>query len=184
MRVFTVNIEFPYMSDQVARKAERERILQGLEDIGVDIKHIKSVVPEWNQDFMLTETQLVDVTIWGDVKFKIKMHADVGVGNAALVNRISAITARLDEVSSSSLWGDNNHYNEKCNQHQPGNMLSHYNETLLLDDCCTDYLQDALDKGWRIIVACPQPDGRRADYVLGRYNSGHVPGKGALRSHS
>ena len=34
MRVFTVNIEFPYMSDQVARKAERERILQGLEDIG------------------------------------------------------------------------------------------------------------------------------------------------------
>ncbi len=185
MRVFTVTIEFPYLADQEARKAERERIIQGLEDIGVNVKHIRAHgYIEFSQDFMLTETQLVDITIWG-ISFKIKMQADVGVGNAELVHRISAITARLDQVAGGFAGGSSDSMlNQKCNQHVPGNLLSHYNETLLLEDVCTDYLQESLDKGWRIIAACPQPDGRRPDYILGRYNISHELNKGSWREHS
>lgn len=30
--------------------------------------------------------------------------------------------------------------------------------------------ESELNNGWRIIAVCIQPDGRRPDYVLGRYN--------------
>lgn len=61
-------------------------------------------------------------------------------------------------------------FNSKCEVHMPGQALSIYNETLLLENRCTDALQESLDSGWRIIAACPQPDARRPDYILGRYN--------------
>lgn len=61
-------------------------------------------------------------------------------------------------------------YNQKCEVHMPGQALSVYNEVMLLEDTCTDALQLELTKGWRIIAACPQPDQRRPDYILGRFN--------------
>lgn len=60
-------------------------------------------------------------------------------------------------------------FNERVEVHMPGNALLTYNRTLLLEDACTNYLQEQLDDGWRIIAACPQPDQRRPDYILGRY---------------
>lgn len=62
-----------------------------------------------------------------------------------------------------------NQYNTKCEVHMPGQALSTYNEILLMEDACSDALQNELTKGWRIIAACPQPDQRRPDYVLGRF---------------
>lgn len=61
-------------------------------------------------------------------------------------------------------------FNQRVEVHMPGHALSTYNETMLLEDSCTDALQTALNKGWRIIACCPQPDSRRPDYILGRYN--------------
>lgn len=63
-----------------------------------------------------------------------------------------------------------NTYNTKCEVHMPGQALSLYNEVQLLVDACTDQVQCSLASGWRIIAACPQPDQRRPDYILGRYN--------------
>lgn len=60
-------------------------------------------------------------------------------------------------------------YNSHCEVHIPGSALSLYNETLLLEDSCTDALQSEIDNGWRIIACCPQAQ-RRPDYILGRYN--------------
>lgn len=65
---------------------------------------------------------------------------------------------------------ENPSYNNKCEVSMPGQALAMYNETLLLCDACTDKLQQELSNGWRIIAACPQPDQRRPDYILGRYN--------------
>jgi len=62
------------------------------------------------------------------------------------------------------------HFNNRVEVHMPGQALSMYNETLLMEDSCTDALQNELANGWRIIAVCPQPDQRRPDYVLGRYN--------------
>jgi hypothetical protein len=74
-----------------------------------------------------------------------------------------------------------NAFNNRCEVHMPGQALATYNETLLLSDSCTDALQDAMDKGWRIIAACPQPDARRPDYILGRFNPDRDVNTGARR---
>jgi hypothetical protein len=75
-------------------------------------------------------------------------------------------------------------YNSKCDVHVPGLGLMILNETMLLEDSCTDQLQTALDNGWRIVAACPQPDSRRPDYVLGRYNPERDQGdSSATRDH-
>lgn len=60
--------------------------------------------------------------------------------------------------------------NERVHVHMPGQALSTYNEIQLIENECSDQLQRSLDDGWRIIAACPQPDARRPDYILGRYN--------------
>ena len=65
------------------------------------------------------------------------------------------------------------YYNSKVEVHVPGQALMLMNEILLLEDDCSDYLQSKLDGGWRIIAACPQPDQRRPDYILGRFNPLH-----------
>lgn len=42
------------------------------------------------------------------------------------------------------------------------------NRVKVLEDCCTDTLQEHLDKDWRIVAVCPQEGRRRPDYVIGR----------------
>lgn len=61
-------------------------------------------------------------------------------------------------------------FNAKCDVHVPGLGLLALNEVKVLEDCCTEELQQFLDEGWRIVAACPQPSSRRPDYVIGRHN--------------
>tara|TARA_R110000744_G_scaffold352095_1_gene458121 strand:+ start:5446 stop:6006 length:561 start_codon:yes stop_codon:yes gene_type:complete len=72
-------------------------------------------------------------------------------------------------------------YNNKCEVHMPGNMMLMFNETMLLENSCTDEMQEQLNRGWRIMAACPQPDQRRPDYILGRYNPEYDNQGGAKR---
>lgn len=46
--------------------------------------------------------------------------------------------------------------------------LLHVNEVMVLDDICTDVLQEHLNEGWRILAVCPPNAARRPDYILGR----------------
>jgi hypothetical protein len=41
-----------------------------------------------------------------------------------------------------------------------------------LEDACTEDLQSALDKGWRIVAVCPPNDSRRPTYVIGHTTAG------------
>ena len=59
-------------------------------------------------------------------------------------------------------------FNYKVNVHVPNLGLLMVNEVTWLENCCTEVLQEYLDKGWRILAVCPQPDQRRPDYILGR----------------
>ena len=74
-----------------------------------------------------------------------------------------------------------NEYNNRCEVHMPGQALSLYNDMKLLEDSCTDVLQEALNEGWRIIAACPQPGQRRPDYILGRFDPKHDGDRSAKR---
>lgn len=114
-------------------------------------------------EYVVSREQMVDLAV-ANIKFNVKQKVDVSVD----------ITSQLIELSEKPIKilteGSGSVYNQKVDVHMPGNMLSIYNEAMILEDCCTDILASKLNSGWRIIAACPQPDQRRPDYVLGRFN--------------
>lgn len=61
-------------------------------------------------------------------------------------------------------------FNSKCNVHIGNLGLLSINQLAYANDKCTEELQDLINEGWRILAVCPQPDQRRPDYILGRYN--------------
>ena len=90
------------------------------------------------------------------------------------VENLNGIVSRIEEKFS-SIHKDlelvrNQQLNQKVNVHVGGGLIVTYNELLLKENCCTDELQECLTEGWRIIAVCVQPDQRRPDYVLGRFN--------------
>lgn len=64
----------------------------------------------------------------------------------------------------------NNTFNQKVNVHVGGGLITTYNELKLREDSCSDLIQNDLNSGWRVIAVCVQPDQRRPDYILGRFN--------------
>jgi hypothetical protein len=122
---------------------------------------------------MLTEEQVVWLAV-NNHTFKVKQEVPVEVAD---VNKTFEFVAG----KSNELTQTNNTYNNRCEVHMPGNMLASYNEVMLIEDSCTDQLQSALSSGWRMIAVCPQPDQRRPDYIMGRWNPNKELDDGAER---
>ena len=115
------------------------------------------------------KTFIVDLSLFllefnEPIKVLNKIHVDVSENSNAVVN-IAEYIDRLEKVHEKI----SNSFNDKVNVHIGGSLLLNINKTKLLEDACTDLLQGELDKGWRIVACCVQPDGRRPDYILGRY---------------
>ncbi len=89
-----------------------------------------------------------------------------------------AVSAMLERVELAALRLEEPCFNEKAGSPLSGPHLHNLNRLLLLENCCTDELQSALDAGWRIIAVCPQ-EARRPDYVLGRCTDGEKFGSAA-----
>lgn len=122
---------------------------------------------------MLNAEQLVLLAV-NNYTFKVKQEVAVEVVD---VNK----TFELVAGKAQELTQTNNTYNNRCEVHMPGNMLASYNEVMLIEDSCTDKLQSALSSGWRMIAVCPQPDQRRPDYIMGRWNPNKELDDGAER---
>jgi hypothetical protein len=75
----------------------------------------------------------------------------------------------LAEKISNSLISKtgSNLFNNRLEIHQPNMPLFTYNNFIHLGDCCTDILQEHINRGYRVVAICPQPDQRRPDYILG-----------------
>lgn len=91
---------------------------------------------------------------------------------AATMDRLEATLAHRPILEAPK---QDAYFNAKCEVHVPGLGLLALNQVKVLENICTDELQALLDEGWRIVAACSQPDQRRPDYVLGRYDPGHSP---------
>ena len=85
----------------------------------------------------------------------------------SLLNKIEEKTQQIDKTIDIMRQQT---FNQKCDVHVGGGMIATYNDLMLKEDSCTDVLQAELNNGWRIIAVCVQPNQRRPDYVLGRYN--------------
>lgn len=86
----------------------------------------------------------------------------------SIIEQMIAVQKKFEDALK--MFDSHVEFNQKCDVHISNMALMSVNEVALIEDGCTDKLQGALNNGWRIIAACPQPDSRRPDYILGRYN--------------
>jgi len=125
-----------------------------------------------NESVLLTDKQLLDVYL-SKIRFEVVKVSTVSIDPEVSFTKIAE---KSQQPSTYTDYGDscNPNFNKRVEVHMPGQALSLYNEIMLLEDACCDALQDNLDNGWRIIASCPQPDSRRPDHILGRYNPSYV----------
>ena len=126
--------------------------------------------------YTLSKDQIFILTL-ADIPFKIKQTIDVSINITEQLMVLAEKPVKLIQEG-----GGGNTYNSRCEVSMPGHTLALYNECLLLEDSCTDDLQVQLNSGWRIIAACPQPDQRRPDYILGRFNPSYEAENSAKRN--
>ena len=133
-----------------------------LSEFDADHKYTPDLITEG--ELVISGGQMVELSCAG-IEFKVRQRVDIEVD----------ITQQIMDLANKPLSiitkdaGDTN-YNTMCEVHIPNISMLMYNELLLKEDVCTDELQSELNCGWRIIAACPQPDKRRPDYILGRFN--------------
>ena len=118
--------------------------------------------------------QLVDLNKFA-IKCRYPYHIEATVNSEEpTINNIHSILEEIREKQSglNKMYSDikNQLFNQKCDVHIGGGFIATYNELKLKENSCTDELQNELNDGWRIISVCVQPNQRRPDYVLGRYN--------------
>lgn len=115
---------------------------------------------------VLSKDQLIELMV-ANLKFEVLQDIKIDVD---ITQQLIDLAEKPIKIAMAAGGDNSNTYNNSCEVHMPGNMMAMYNEVCILDDACSDVLQSNLNAGWRIIAACPQPDQRRPDYVLGRFN--------------
>lgn len=163
---------------------EKDKIQQRynlLEKMGIEVADKRD---EYGTGMFYADRSLIAELTIKKIEFEIggssNVNLDVGTdGLLSSLERIQAAADKLAQITAST----EGQFNHSCNVYMPGNAMLMFNETLLLEDHCTDALQEALNKGWRIIAACPQPDQRRPDYILGRYNPNNLVEMANLVDH-
>lgn len=152
MKLYKIKADHLYGDDKETR---REQQLIALKSVGLSDKEIDGEV-------IGTAEQVLQLILQGYCsQYSVKDYVKIAYESVEdSENKIASCLLKTNSLVEHL-------FNEKCNQEQPNNLLMSVEETLLLEDACTDLLQENLSSGWRIIAVCPQPQ-RRPDYVLGR----------------
>lgn len=177
MRIINAQLDSIYIWGDDKEKVEREksarvdkrRSILAKIGIRVDETDLSRAIT-----IAVTESQLTDLMVMGESvtassSFDITENP---VMRAAEV--IAAVAEKLEKFSSTIPDVSNSMYNDRVEVHTPGMGLMLFNRVMLLQDACSDALQSEMDNGWRIIAACPQPDQRRPDYIMGRYDPAYA----------
>lgn len=120
-------------------------------------------------------------TVLGNTKVKLRQNS---ISIDRDWNRLEDMIKQFKQTAENSGLAvtEAKSFNNKCNVHIGGSLLMNVNELLLCENYCTDDAQNQINDGWRIVAVCVQPDGRRPDYIFGRYNPNmSAEGKSALR---
>lgn len=155
MKLYSVKPEWLYGNDKDAKREVQLELLKRLgiqesEAIGMAICNAEQAIALFQEGYCGGYTSPKEhIKLLYDVKSEID------------------IASMIEASVSSSMEAIGKLFNEKTSSEQPGPNLLNVNETLLMEDACTNALQENLENGWRIIAVCPQPQ-RRPDYVLGR----------------
>jgi len=164
MRVLTVQLGYIYASEGEEKISKRK---QKLRDLGIKVQDA-------------TDVNMTNITMTGDQYITWVLSGEEGkvVSEAFItedhyirtLERMEHLAAKMETFASSFGATGNAHFNERVEVYTPGMGLMLFNSVMLAEDACTDALQTHLDQGWKIIAACPQPNQRRPDFILGRYD--------------
>lgn len=177
MRILTVRLSYIYGNDeeQAAKKLARA---EQLKSIGYSVIREDGKSALDGGIIALSEGQYVDARLAG---ISCEIEGAVEVERHTAIDSLDAVMEKIDRFAKVA---SNAAFNEKVEVYTPGMGLMLFNRVMLLSDACSDALQHEMDNGWRIIAACPQPDQRRPDYILGRYAPEYVESSGAGNSAS
>lgn len=138
----------------------------------IETEEFKSLVYYGHQNLLMQYEDFIEVKfamsdetkLRSESTFKIKV-SNTTINNFDLIEtHIALMNKQFEQLSKYSTQT----FNEKVGVPNYDSTMLKMNQMMLLEDCCTDYLQEALRRGWRIISVSPQPDQRRPDYVLGK----------------
>lgn len=155
------------------RRAQADKLFDRLEADSMLIVEPSS----WNYDYEYRYCTDIKALVSEELFFELSMTDNIAAKPIKRMAESGASASSVAKQVSNKQAGPGDRreaFNEKVEVHVPGFALTTYNRTMLLGDSCTDELQAALDQGWRIIACCPQPNSRRPDYILGRYEAGHM----------
>lgn len=168
-------------ANRVKSVAEVEEYLKGLLDLlaRLGIHHTFSMPEGWREssyrhsvgsiDVVLKQQHFFDLLEAG-CNVKLISRHELKESPQDFTNAVEAAERVIERMESIAASFSERSFNDRCDVHVPGLGLLSINRTMLLEDCCTDELARALGNGWRIIAACPQPDQRRPDYILGKHD--------------
>lgn len=125
-----------------------------------------------SQDLSMQYEKFVDISFrHPDFRWAVAQMFEVEVEPNSVSNTLEMIethTKLMQKQFEQLAKFSEQTFNDKCNVSITNDFLTQVNQTMLLEDACTDYLQECLSLGWRIISVTPQPNQRRPDYVLGK----------------
>lgn len=117
------------------------------------------------------QEQLVDLMLFAPIcKYPFTILKSVVNKDAGMLAPFNQLEEKINTLTDSLKDIRDYNFNQRCDVHIGGGLLVTFNDTMLLEDSCTDVLQLKVNEGWRVMAVCVQPDQRRPDYVLGRYN--------------
>lgn len=58
--------------------------------------------------------------------------------------------------------------NSEYHIHVPSFGMMNIRHVQVMENACTDMVQELLNEGWRILCICPPLDQRRPDYIIGK----------------
>lgn len=85
-----------------------------------------------------------------------------------LKDRLAGLARALGTKASDIDEGEKYRYGADVVIHMANFTLMGIKFVKVMEDACTDDLQEALNHGWVILAICPPNSQRRPDYVLGR----------------
>jgi hypothetical protein len=135
----------------------------------------KKLVKETDQIELRTDKEyLIDLDLfmlnYPALKIKVRgiptKSSEVNFSN--VIEQMNEIQNKMENALKS--FNKSIEFNQKCDVHISNLGLLHINQIGYAVDKCTEELQNILNNGWKIIACCIQPDQRRPDYILGKYN--------------
>lgn len=156
MKLYKIKADWIYGQSE-ENTTKREAQISALEKVGLSGKEIDGAV-------IGTSEQVLDLIL---LKYNNQYTSSEGVKLVFEQTDELGLQPMIDKSLKKSAQSLGQLFNQKTNSEQPNDHLMRVTQTLLLEDGCTELLQEKLSQNWRIIAVCPQPH-RRPDYILGR----------------